>query len=163
MDSKRAWWKYPTFGKNTFDKRYHTRCSRARKVFVTFSISEHWGLFVYLLFYVPFEDFAFIWRRHHYRWRAAKFRPMFSAQGYWGGRVLYRATPAVTRGLSLSGLIRRTAPFSRFLRHKRGCGGSILTPRYSHLRSRKLSITFDFSNENNPEDLFLPESSQILI
>jgi hypothetical protein len=40
---------------------------------------------------------------------------------------LYRATPAVTRDLGFSGLIRRTAPFSRLLRHTRGCGGSILT------------------------------------
>jgi hypothetical protein len=29
--------------------------------------------------------------------------------------------------LGFSGLIRRTAPFSRLLRHTRGCGGSILT------------------------------------
>jgi hypothetical protein len=40
---------------------------------------------------------------------------------------LYRATPAVTRDLDFSGLIRRTAPFSRLLRHTGGCGGSILT------------------------------------
>jgi hypothetical protein len=37
------------------------------------------------------------------------------------------ATPAVTRGLGLSGLIRRTAPFNRLLRHTREYGGSILT------------------------------------
>jgi hypothetical protein len=36
-------------------------------------------------------------------------------------------TPAVTRGLGFSGLIRRTAQFSRLFRHTRGCGGSILT------------------------------------
>jgi hypothetical protein len=40
---------------------------------------------------------------------------------------LYCATPAVTRDLSFSGLIRKTAPFSRLLRHTGGCGGSILT------------------------------------
>jgi hypothetical protein len=49
------------------------------------------------------------------------------AQGLWAGRDLYRATPAVARDLSFSGLIRRTAPFSRLLRHTRGCGGSILS------------------------------------
>jgi hypothetical protein len=43
------------------------------------------------------------------------------------GRDLYRATPAVARDLGFSGLIRRTAPFSRLLRHTRGCGRSILT------------------------------------
>jgi hypothetical protein len=82
----------------------------------------------YLRFYVPFKNFSLIWRLHHYRWRAAKFRPMLSAQGLWAGRDLYRATPAMTRGLGFSGLIWRTAPFSRLLRHTRGCGGSILTP-----------------------------------
>jgi hypothetical protein len=61
------------------------------------------------------------------RWKAAKFRPMLGAQGLWAGRDLYRVTPAVTRGLSFSGLIQRTAPFSRLLRHARGCWGPILT------------------------------------
>jgi hypothetical protein len=81
----------------------------------------------YLQFYVPLKNISLIWRRHHCRWRAAKFRPMLGAQGLWAGRDLYRATPAVTRDLGFSGLIRRTAPFSRLLRQTRGCGGSILT------------------------------------
>jgi hypothetical protein len=81
----------------------------------------------YLWFYVPLKNFALIWRRHHCRWRTAKFRPMLGAQGLWAGRDLYRATPAVTRDLGCSGLIRRTVPFSRLLQHTRGCGGSILT------------------------------------
>jgi hypothetical protein len=81
----------------------------------------------YLRFYVPLKNFSLIWRRHHSRWRAAIFRPMLGAQGLWAGRDLYRATPAVTRDLGFSGLIWRTAPFSRLLRHTRGCGGSILT------------------------------------
>jgi hypothetical protein len=54
-------------------------------------------------------------------------RPMIGAQGLRAGRAHYRATPATTRGLGFSGLIRRTAPFSRLLRHTRGCGESILT------------------------------------
>jgi hypothetical protein len=57
----------------------------------------------------------------------AKFWPMLGAQGLWAGKDIYRATPVVTRGLSFSGLIRKTAPFSRLLKHTRGCGGSILT------------------------------------
>jgi hypothetical protein len=84
-------------------------------------------LIYYLRFYFPLKHFSLIWRRHHYRWRAAKFRPMLSAQGLWAGRDLYRATPAVTRGLGFSGLIRRTAPISRLVRQTWGCGGSILT------------------------------------
>jgi hypothetical protein len=42
---------------------------------------------------------------------------MLGAQGLWAGRDLSRATPTVTRGLGFSGLIRRTAPFTRLLRH----------------------------------------------
>jgi hypothetical protein len=52
---------------------------------------------------------------------------MLGAQGLWTGRDLYRATPVVTRGLGFSGVIRRTAPFSRLLRHTRECGESVLT------------------------------------
>jgi hypothetical protein len=84
-------------------------------------------MFIYLLFYVPLKNFSLIWRRHDRRWSVAKFRPVLDAQGLWTGRDLYRATPAVKRGLSFSSLIRRTAQFSRLLRHTRGCGGSILT------------------------------------
>jgi hypothetical protein len=57
--------------------------------------------------------FSFIWRRLHHRWRAVKFRPLLGAQDLWAGRNLYRATPAVTRSSGFSGLIRRTALFSR--------------------------------------------------
>jgi hypothetical protein len=80
------------------------------------------------LFYVPLKNFSLIWRRHHYRRRAAKFRPMLGAQSLWAGRDLYRAPPAVTRGLGFSGLIWRTAPFSRLFRHTMGCGESNLNP-----------------------------------
>jgi hypothetical protein len=83
--------------------------------------------FNFLLSYVALKSFSLILRRHNYLWRVAKFRPMLGAQGLWAGRDLYRATPAVTRGLGFSGLIRRTAPFSHLLRHTSGCGGSILT------------------------------------
>jgi hypothetical protein len=82
---------------------------------------------VYLRFYVPLNTFSLIWRRHHCRWRATKFRPMLGAKSLWAGRDLYCATPAVTRGLMFSGLIRGTAPFSRLLRRTRGYGGIILT------------------------------------
>jgi hypothetical protein len=45
------------------------------------------------------------------------------AQGLWAGRNLYCATPALKRNLDFPGLIRRTAPFRRLLRHTRWCGG----------------------------------------
>jgi hypothetical protein len=87
----------------------------------------------YLRFYFPLKNFSLIWRRHHCRWRAAKVRPMLSAQGLWAGRDLYRAIPTVTRDLGFSGLIRRTAPFSRLLRHTKGCGGSIRNKIYMYI------------------------------
>jgi hypothetical protein len=71
----------------------------------------------YLLFYVPLKNFSCVLRRHHYRWMAAKCRPLLAPQGLWAGRDPYRATAAVTRDLGFSGLIRRTASFSRLLRH----------------------------------------------
>jgi hypothetical protein len=89
--------------------------------FNSFAILEGGRLIDYLQFYVPL-----IWRHHHCRWRGAKLRPMLCAQGLWAGRDLYRATPTVTRGLGFSGLILRTAPSSRLLRHAWECGGSIL-------------------------------------
>jgi hypothetical protein len=81
----------------------------------------------YLRFYVLLKNFSIIWGRHHCWWRVAKFKPMLGTQGLWGGRDLYRATPAVTWDLGFSCLIRRSTLFSRLLRHTRGCGGSILT------------------------------------
>jgi hypothetical protein len=98
-------------------------------LFPTENLSARWRnqinsipmIFVlFILFYFPLKYFSLIWRRHRYRWRAAKFRPMLDAQGIWAERDLYRATPAVTRDLGFSGLIWRTAPFSRLLRHTRG-------------------------------------------
>jgi hypothetical protein len=43
------------------------------------------------------KQLRFIWRRRHYRRRAAKFRLILGAQGLRVGRDLYRATPVVTR------------------------------------------------------------------
>jgi hypothetical protein len=53
--------------------------------------------------------------------------PMLGAHGLWVGRDLYHVTLAVTRDLGFSGHIRTTVPFSRLLRHARGCWGPILT------------------------------------
>jgi hypothetical protein len=107
----------------------------------------HW-LIYYLQFYVPLKNFSLILRRHHYRWRAAKFRPMLGAHGLWAGRDLYRVTPAVTRDLGFSGLIRRTAPFSRLLRHTRGCGGSILTRILTGLWEKHIQSIYLYFHKN---------------
>jgi hypothetical protein len=52
-----------------------------------------------------------IWRRHHYRRRAVKVKPMLGALGVWAGRDLYHAKPAVTWSLGFSDRIKMTAPF----------------------------------------------------
>jgi hypothetical protein len=75
--------------------------------------------------------------------KGCKFRPMLGSQGLWAGRDLYRATPAVTRDLGFTGLIQRTAPFSRLLRHTRGCGGSILTRILTGLGLMEMKCIFD--------------------
>jgi hypothetical protein len=82
----------------------------------------------YLQIYVPLKNLSLIWRRHHCRWRAVNLGLCLAFRAFSrAGRDLDRATPAVTLGLGFSDLIRRTAPFSRLLRHTRGCGGPILT------------------------------------
>jgi hypothetical protein len=91
----------------------------------------------YLWFYVPLKNFSFIWRRHHYR-------EGLQNLGYARrlGPLNREGTPAVTRGLGFSGLIRRTAPFSHLLRHTRRCGGfiptRILTVSYTYHKQVKV-------------------------
>jgi hypothetical protein len=60
-------------------------------------LSVSW-LIDYLQIYIPLKNFSLIWRCHHYRWRAAKFRSnaMLGVQGLGPGRDLYRITLAVT-------------------------------------------------------------------
>jgi hypothetical protein len=58
-----------------------------------------YGLIDWFLFHITLNNFLLLWRRQHCWWRAAKFRPMIGAQGFWAGRDFYRASPAVTRGL----------------------------------------------------------------
>jgi hypothetical protein len=96
----------------------------------------------FIRFHVPLKTFSLIWRHHHCRWRAAKFRPMFDAQGLWAGRDLYRATPNVTRNLRYPGLIRRTAPFLRLIRHTWGCEGPILTRILNETVKNPVTSTF---------------------
>jgi hypothetical protein len=82
-----------------------------------------YSLFYFPLFTVlrPAQEFF----TNNCLWRASKFKPVLG--DLWAGRDLYRATSSATRGLGFSGLIQRTAPFSRLLRHTRGCGWCILT------------------------------------
>ena len=44
------------------------------------------GVFIYLGFFVPVENFSLIWRRHHYRWRSANVDvySVFMAIEQWG-------------------------------------------------------------------------------
>jgi hypothetical protein len=38
-------------------------------------------LMIIFVYYDPLKKFSLIWRRHHCRWRATKYRPMFGARG----------------------------------------------------------------------------------
>jgi hypothetical protein len=96
------------------------QCACITSFLIIFNISSLcFYLFIYC-FTPRFTFFSLMWRRHHYRWRAAIFRPMLGAQGLWAGRDLYHTIPAVTRGLGFPCLIRRTASFCRLLQHARG-------------------------------------------
>ena len=53
----------------------------------------------YLWFCVPLKNISLIWRRHHCRWRAAKFRPMLGAQGLWAVGVKRFTAVSVLRSL----------------------------------------------------------------
>jgi hypothetical protein len=109
----------------------------------------------YSLYYFPHKNVSFIWRHHHCRWRAAKFKPMLGAQSLWAGRgvslscyTCCKTRPRIFRshpkdspfeqgGVSLSCYtccntrprIFRSHPKDSPTqsRHTRGCGRSILT------------------------------------
>jgi hypothetical protein len=66
--------------------------------------------------------------------RAAKLKPLLGDQGLRAGLDLYRATPAMTRGLSFQ--------------------VSSEGPPY---------LVASYNTQGNAEDLFLPESSQVHI
>jgi hypothetical protein len=91
------------------------------------------------MFYIPLKYISFIWRRRHYRWSAAKFRPMFGAQGLWAGREFYRAISAATQGLGFSGLMRRTARVSCLSTTHKGVCRIILTRMFAGPHSSPLA------------------------
>jgi hypothetical protein len=62
------------------------------------------------------------------------------------------ATPAVTLGLSFSGLIQRTAPFSHLLQHTRGCRWSTLTQIFTGPHS-----VASYDTQGEVEDLLYPD------
>ena len=58
------------------------------------------GSIDHTLFNVQPKKITFIWRHHHWRWRAAIFKLIVGTYyGFWEGRALYCATPTVTFGL----------------------------------------------------------------
>jgi hypothetical protein len=60
----------------------------------------------YILFYVPLEIFSLIWRRRHYRWKTARFRPMLALLGsFEQGGIFIVPHSVLTRGLLYSPLL----------------------------------------------------------
>jgi hypothetical protein len=72
------------------------------------------------------------------------------------GRDVYRATPAVTWGLGFSGLIRRTSPLSRLLRHTGGCRRYTLTRILADHHS-----VASYDTQGDAEVTFLPGSTRM--
>jgi hypothetical protein len=107
----------------------------------------------YLPFYVPLKNILLVWRLHHCRWRTAKFWLMLGAQGLWAGRDLYLATSTVTRGFGFSGLIQRTAPISRLLRHTWG---------WSTVSDNTFSITSEICRQEEMSNWFNTEKITVL-
>jgi hypothetical protein len=91
-----------------------------------------WGLIDWLIVLRPAQEyFTYIWRCHHYRRRAAKFRRMLGTQGLWAGRDLYRATPAVTQGPRFFQSHPKDRPIQSPL-NTRGDGENLFWPGYTH-------------------------------
>jgi hypothetical protein len=137
------------------------------KKFHTIRYGGDW-LFIVLLFYVPLKNISLTRRRHHYRWRAVKFRPMLGAQGLWARRDLYRATrtsvfsvisegpPHSVASCNTQGgvedlfspgssLVPYQSPFMKHL----GCGRPILTRIYTWWYGGENHILFCIRNVNH--------------
>ena len=66
--------------------------------------------------------------------KGGKIRPLLGSYGLWAGRDLYRATPALTRGLGFCGLVRRTVPLPWLVQQERATA-DLLEPG-SHEKKR---------------------------
>jgi hypothetical protein len=96
-------------------------------MYFRFQILTFGWLMDYSLLKVPLKIISLIWRCHHYRWRDAKFWLLLGTQGLWARTDLYRAIPAVTRGLGVSGRILRTAPPLTTTKHWGKCDDRAVT------------------------------------
>jgi hypothetical protein len=95
----------------------------------------------YLLFYVPLKNISLIWRSHHNRWRAAKFRLMLGAhprdRPFQSPLTTHKGMQRIysnpdPHGSSISGP----------LRHTMWCGGPIVTRWLYKLASIKLVLLY---------------------
>jgi hypothetical protein len=103
-----------------------------------------------LRFYVPLKNFSLTWRRHHCRWRVQNLGLCSALRAFkqggifivphllWHGAQFFRSypkdrpiqSPLMTHKemwRTYSHLDSHGSPFSRLLRHARGCRGPILT------------------------------------
>jgi hypothetical protein len=83
-------------------------------------------VFVYLLFYVPLKNCSLIWRRHHYHWKAAEFRPTLGVQGHWAGGI-FIVPLLLWHGTSVFPVSSEGPPHSVDSYDTWGCGGPVLT------------------------------------
>jgi hypothetical protein len=91
----------------------------------------------YLLFYVPLKNFSLIWRHHHCRWRAAKYRPMLGAQGLWAGRDYLSSHTCCNTGPQFVRFHPKDRPIQSLQRHAWGCRGPVLTRILTGIKWKK--------------------------
>jgi hypothetical protein len=115
-------------------------------------VISHWyqGLIDYLLFYVPLKNISLTWRRHYYRWRAAKFRPYAWRSGLlsWEGSLLCRTCCDTGPRFFLSHL--KDCPIQLPLTTHKGCGLSILT---WILMGLDININIRYDTTRNPRNI----------
>jgi hypothetical protein len=143
-------------------QRMDVCCKLVQSRFLVPLVHHQYGVFtrltftltVPLLFCVPLKNFPFIWRRHHYEWRAAKFRLMLGALGLWAGRDLYGITPLQHKASVFPVSSKGPTPFSCLLRHIKGCWRPILT----RILTGPHSVA-SYEAQGDAKDLFKPGSS----
>jgi hypothetical protein len=97
---------------------------------------------------VTLKNFSLVWRHYHCRWRVQKLDLCSALRAFEQVGDLHHVTPAATRSLDFSSLIRRPAPFSHLLRLAKGWRTySNPEPHRSRWRNKKgfpgsLHVTF---------------------
>jgi hypothetical protein len=109
-------------------------------------------------FYFPLKNVSLVWRRHHFRWRAARFRPMLGAQGLWAGREDVTTAGEGLQNLDLCLALRAFEQGGIFIvPHLLWHGGSI----FPVLSEGPPHSVASYDTQGNEDDLFLSCFSRV--